>query len=119
MNSKELNLKLINYIPEIKDLYKEETSWQDGDNTGSHIIYADVFVPFIKEMIIAENIQQIIKAFDYIEILLNLDDEYVNEVIALSVLETLVFDNDIQSASFLKYAGTKTLELFKQIIKSI
>ena len=42
MTSKELNLKLIESFPEIKDVYCEETSWQDGDETGSHIVYADI-----------------------------------------------------------------------------
>ena len=35
MTSKELNLKLIEFFPEIKYVYFEETSWQDGDETGS------------------------------------------------------------------------------------
>ena len=48
MTSKELNLKLIESFPEIKDVYFEETSWQDGDETGSHVVYADIFVPFYK-----------------------------------------------------------------------
>lgn len=45
MTSKELNLKLIEFFPEIKDVYFEETSWQDGDETGSHVVYAEIFVP--------------------------------------------------------------------------
>lgn len=51
MTSKELNLKLIEALPEIKDVYNEEISWQEGDETGSHVVYADVFVPLIKEQI--------------------------------------------------------------------
>ena len=53
MTSKELNLKLIESFPEIKEVYYEETSWQDADDTGSHIVYADIFVPFIKTQIYA------------------------------------------------------------------
>ncbi len=35
MISKELNLKLIELLPEIKELHDEETSWQEDDETGS------------------------------------------------------------------------------------
>ena len=33
MTSTELNLKVIEYFPQIKDIYYEETSWQDGNET--------------------------------------------------------------------------------------
>ena len=49
MTSKELNLKLKYAFPEIEKTYDEETSWQDGDNTGSHIVYGDILIPFIKQ----------------------------------------------------------------------
>ena len=47
MTSKELNLYLIKNLNEIENFYKEEVSWQEGDETGSHIVFGDVFVPFI------------------------------------------------------------------------
>lgn len=86
MTSTQLNLKLIESFPQIKDVYLEETSWQDGDETGSHVVYADIFVPFIREQIVGKNEQMLIKIFNYIEGLLNLKDEYANKVVALSVV---------------------------------
>ena len=61
MTSSELNLKLTTSFPEIQDLYREETSWQDGDETGSHVVYADVFVPFIKGQMLAQNESMLVK----------------------------------------------------------
>ena len=119
MTSKELNLKLIESFPEIKDVYFEETSWQDGDETGSHVVYADIFVPFLKEQIITRNEQLLFETFEYIENLLELDDDYVNEVIALSVLESLIFDEDVDNASFIQFAKPNTFELIKEIIQSL
>ncbi len=119
MISKELNLKLIEAIPEICDIYYEETSWQDGDETGSHVIYADVFVPFLKEQLIIKNEPLLFKAFDYIENLLELDDEYANEVIALSVLESLIFDEDVDNSLFMQFVKTKTLELINELLFKI
>ncbi len=47
MTSKELNLKLLTLLPEIKDLYDNEVSWQEGDETGSHTVFSDVWFPYI------------------------------------------------------------------------
>ena len=116
MTIKELNLLLINTFPEIKDIYIEETSWQDGDETGSHIVYADVFVPFIKKQITNKKAQTLANAFNYIEKLLELNDEYANEVIALSVLESLLFDEDVDNSLFIKFAKEKTIKLIKDIL---
>lgn len=119
MINNELNLKLIEAFPEIKDVYFEETSWQDGDETGSHVVYADVFVPFIKAQITGNNEQVLINIFNYIEELLGLNDEYANEVVALSVLESLLFDEDADNAFFIKFTKTNTLQLIKEIVQSL
>ena len=42
---------LIEEFPELKTQYEEEINWQEGDETGSHVIYGDIFAPFIKEKI--------------------------------------------------------------------
>ena len=119
MTSKELNFKLIKSFPEIKDVYYEETSWQDGDETGSHVVYADVFVPFIKAQISDAKEQAIANIFNYIEKLLELNDEYANEVIVLSVLESLLFDEDVDNAFFIQFAKPNTLGLIKEIIQGL
>jgi hypothetical protein len=119
MTSKELNLKLIEFFPEIKDIYFAETSWQDGDETGSHVVYADIFVPFIKTQIFNDKEQAVASVFHYIEKLLELNDEYTNEVISLSVLESLLFDEDVDNTLFIEFAKPKTLELIQEIIQSI
>ena len=46
-----MNLMLIEEFPELKTQYEEEINWQEGDETGSHVIYGDIFAPFIKEKI--------------------------------------------------------------------
>ncbi|MGN0179404.1 MAG: hypothetical protein ACI4DY_08200 [Monoglobaceae bacterium] len=119
MTSKELNLKLIKALPEISDMYYEEISWQDGDETGSHVVYADIFVPFIKQLIFNKNKKMLINAFDYIENLLKLDDNYANEVVALSVLESLIFDDEVDNTLFIQVAQIRTLKLIEEILHSI
>lgn len=119
MTSKELNLRLIESFPEIKDVYCEETSWQDGNETGSHVVYADVFVPFLKVQISIGNEQVVASAFLYIERLLELNDEYTSEVITLSVLESLLFDEDVDNTFFIQFAQPKTLAIIQEIIQSL
>lgn len=119
MKSRELNLKLIESFPEIKDIYFEETSWQDGNETGSHVVYADIFVPFLKTQISVRNEQVVASAFLYIERLLEFNDEYTNEVITLSVLESLLFDEDVDNTFFIRFAQAKTLEVIQEIIRSL
>ena len=119
MNSKELNLKLVEVFPEIKDSFVRETSWQDGNETGSHIVYADVFVPFIKKQISNKDQQLLVRIFTYVEELLLSNDEYTSEVIALSVLESLFFDEDVDNSFFIQFAKPKTLESIKEIIQSL
>ena len=75
MTSKELNKKIIELLPEIQERYIAETSWQDGDGTGSHIVCEDVLVPWIKKQIKEKNEKVLAKVFKVIEELLNLDDE--------------------------------------------
>ena len=119
MTSKELNLKLIESFPEIKNTYLEETSWQDGDETGSHVVYEDIFMPFLKKQIIDNNEKMLVILFDYIEGLLELNDEYADEVVALSVIESLLFDEDIDNVIFIKYVKPKTLALIEEIIQGL
>jgi len=49
MTNKELNLQLIKHLPEIEERYIDEISWQEQDETGSHVVFGDVLVPYILE----------------------------------------------------------------------
>lgn len=111
MISKELNLKLIKLLPEIKDLYDEETSWQEGDETGSHTVFSDVFFPYILNNLNDTEITK--RNFDVIEKILELHDEYADEVIALSVLENLFYEQE-SIDKFEDYLGDLSKQIFSQ-----
>ena len=115
MTSKELNLKLIQSIPEVKEAYIEETLWQDGDDTGSHVVFADVLVPYTKEQILKNHNEAVERVFAFIEDMLDLNDKYVNEVIALSVIESLMFEDKLADNTFLKHARSKTLKVVQEL----
>ena len=115
MTSKELNLKLIKEFPELTEVYYREVSWQDGDETGSHVVYEDVFVPFIKMLFVENAGDKIKKVFEYIESLFESEDAYAEEVLSLSVLESLAFSNCNARTFFVRYAKERTLKELKEI----
>ena len=39
MTAEKLNKTLLSLLPEIKNSYIQETEWQEGDYTGSHIVF--------------------------------------------------------------------------------
>lgn len=55
------------------------------------------------------------RIFDYIESLLILSDTHADEVVSLSVIESLVFSEDIDINDFLVYAKENTIELIKEV----
>lgn len=76
-------------------------------------MYADVFVPFIKAQA-ADNAEP----FDFIEELLGLNDEYADEVAALSVIESLLCDEDFDNSRLMRHAKPRTLLLIEELQKS-
>lgn len=90
MTSKELNESLIRSFPSLLTRYNEEVEWQEGDDTGSHIVFGDVLVPYIKACIAEERRHELVAVFRYMETLLQQRDKYVDEVVAFSVLEGLI-----------------------------
>lgn len=111
MLSKELNLKLIELFPEIKELYEDEVSWQEGDETGSHTVFSDVLFPYILENF--DNVEITKKIFDSIEKILELHDEYADEVITLSILENLFYERE-NIDKFKKYLGNLSKQIFSK-----
>lgn len=91
MTSRELNCMLIQWVPAIAANYKKEVEWQEGDETGAHITFGDVLVPYIIELVEEQDRESLKKIFEFIEHLVLLDEEYAEEVVMLSVLESLYY----------------------------
>lgn len=114
MTSKELNLYLIKNLNEIENFYKEEVSWQEGDETGSHVVFGDVFVPFIINIFSQNKFDILKKCFYVIEKMIEFEDDYVDEVIELSIFESLADNNILKNLEI--YMGKKTKEKIKKYI---
>ena len=88
MGAKELNELLLNNFPNLKSAFKRETDWQEGIETGSIIVFEDVFYKYIKRNINNENISK--KCFNFFKYLLTLNDNYVTDVIKVSIIENII-----------------------------
>lgn len=112
MNNKDLNLLLIKKFPNLKEKYCKEVDWQEGDETGSHVVYGDVFSPYIEDIIEKNNTKMVKNVFEFIEDILIMNDKYSSEVVLYSVLERLVSDsNKIQYCK--KYFGLCTANMVR------
>jgi hypothetical protein len=114
MNAKKLNQLLINRFPELAASYLDEVSWQEGDDTGSHVVYGDVFAPFIEQSIDLYDKNKLKEIFDFIEKLLLLKDDYVEDVISLSVLERLKSE-PVKSGCCSEFMNEQTKKLFETL----
>ena len=92
VTSKFLNQKLIAAFPELERPYRDQTEWQEGDDTGSHVVYGDVLVPVILALLKAGDRRLVKKYFDFLESLLATGDDYAIDVVATTVIESIVLD---------------------------
>ena len=89
MKSIELNKLLVKKFPNLSDDYHDEVDWQEGDETGSHTVYGDVFTPYIVKCIEDKKTIELKTIFEFIELVLVMQDDYANEVITFSVIESI------------------------------
>jgi len=115
MKAKELNKLLVEKFPGLQEKYIEETSWQEGEDTGSHTVYGDVFTPYLVECIKENREEEIISCFDFLERLLEFRDVYVEEVVTFSVFESIeyLFKETDSLTNLLKKNSRKVLDEFE------
>ncbi len=52
MTSKELNENLLLNLSQLKKRFDDETSWQVGIDKGSIVVFEDILMPYVKEIVI-------------------------------------------------------------------
>jgi len=102
-------------FPNLNEVYNEEVSWQEGDDTGSHTVYGDVFTPYLTNCIEKNKQTEIVQAFAFLEKIFALGDEYSEEVVAFSVLESIAYLFKGQEDLY-NLLGTKTKESMKEFL---
>ena len=89
MTPREMNRELLVHLPELRELFAEETEWQEGDDTGAHVTYGDVFLPVLEAAIRHRDETTSGRYLGFVERLCVLDDEYAQDVVTGTVLEGL------------------------------
>lgn len=112
MTAKELNSRLITAFPDLSKAYHECVDWQDGNDTGSHVVYRDVLVPVMLALIKGNKFETAKRYFDFIEDLLALEDEYATDIVTTTVLEDIFLD-DINKERIKPLLGAKALTIWK------
>jgi hypothetical protein len=86
----DLSSKLIEEFPELRARYEDELKWWDSEKPGQHIVYGDIFTPFLVELLESgKDHERLERAFALIEALISSEDVRVQEVAVVTVLEYL------------------------------
>jgi hypothetical protein len=116
MESKELNELLVSKFPELKEQYQDAYEFYDGD-IGSHVIYGDIFVPYIIEKLNDKDEPQIKKILAFIDELLNSKNAYYEEVIIITVIEDLMSDTSLDKEYLLSFATDKIKKAMQEVFE--
>ena len=85
----EMNRILLDRFPELKNRFIEETSWQDGINTGSYVVYQDVLMPYIVECFSKNDTDAINRIIAFVEDLASSDDYEVRNLIGVTIIDNV------------------------------
>ena len=113
IDSKKYNILLLNKFPELKEKFDNYTNWQDGMETGSLLVYEDVFVPYVLECLINDNNDKMIEIADFIEQLITDNDEYAFNIAYIAILESL--KSNPNGINIQKYLKDKSLKEFNEL----
>jgi len=117
MREIELNRRMIQAFPELRERYDAETTWNGGEDTGSHVIYGDVFNPALHAYLKCGNFHASRKYFDFAESLLETKDDYAEEVAIITILESVYFD-EYHDDDIVPLLGSKSQAIWNEFIKA-
>ena len=86
-NTKELNTMLLEAFPELKERFENETSWDDGIETGSYVVYEDIFMPYVVQAFVDNDQESINRVMQFVERLASSDDVDVKNLIDISIID--------------------------------
>ncbi|MBG9944241.1 hypothetical protein ABE237_16190 [Brevibacillus formosus] len=100
--------KLLTDVPQIRPYYEEEIEWLEEDLP--HVIFGMVLTPYIiKSLEEHRNVETI---FNFLEEMALSVDEKVQELLVVSVLESLITERGIIEIAK-SHMGERTRQLFK------
>ena len=100
-------------FPVLSSVYEDE-----GDHIENlqHLTYGIVFVPFIRQSVCVNDQNAIRRICDFMECMAGSDDSLVSELLAVSVLESMLSERELIN-SLKQYLGTETLNILSVMEK--
>lgn len=94
-------------FPFLEKKYLDEGNYIKGL---PHLCYSIVFVPFIRQTVFKNDKKMLITICNFMECMANSGDELVSELLAVSVLESIISERDLIK-KLKQYMGLKTNQL--------
>ena len=88
-NTKELNTMLLEAFPELKERFEDQASWDDWIETGSYIVYEDIFMPYVVQAFVDNDQESINWVMQFVEKLASSDDVDVKNLIGISIIDNV------------------------------
>ena len=107
-----MNNLLLSRFPELQEQFKEETSWNEGIQTGSYVVYEDVFMPYIVRSFVTKDDCSIRRIMDFVEELASSNDFDIRNLIAVTVIDNIRM-YDIEKA-FVSMMGANSKILYDE-----
>lgn len=103
--------KLLENFHELKNEYKKELEWWNGQIPGLHIVFGNIFNPYIIELLKSnENDKKLKIIFNFLEELASSNDPEIKNVLTVTILEQLGDDPKIlQTAQTYMKSKTRIL----------
>jgi hypothetical protein len=108
---------LIEEFPELEAKYDSELEWWRDEQPGPHIVFGDIFVPYLRSKLRAKDEEFLQRAFRFLEELASSDDVRVREVVAFSVCEPIAGDADAAEVAE-RYTGPLTRSFMEEARRS-
>jgi len=110
-----LAIGLVEAVPELRSAYEAELEWWGDEQPGVHIIFGDIFNPYLISLLESDNQPERLKpVFNFLEELANHEDVQVQEVVAVTVCERLG-DRAEWLAKARQYMGKTTLSFSQEM----
>ena len=107
--------EFVSLFPEDSDIFEqlEKDAKVVRDEDGIYVMYDMVVVPYVRR-VFKENPEKTKRAFSFFELMEQDDDPEVGNVVEVSVLESLISDDE-GIGKYIPFIGEKTLQAAKRI----
>jgi hypothetical protein len=85
---------MLEELPNLEETYRAELEWWRDEMPGPHIVFGDIFLPYLRTILRGPDLEAVRHALRVAEVMAQHPDHRIREVVALSILEPLAKDAD-------------------------